>query len=107
MGDVLAPRGRGRAVSARLCRRRARRATGGIGHDIVARTALDRCAGDFARRMRPSSISRAAPWQFAVASGILGWILDAYFFFILIFLLDTLAARFSVSKAAIVWSITV
>jgi SHS family lactate transporter-like MFS transporter len=42
-----------------------------------------------------------------VASGILGWILDAYFFFILIFLLDTLAARFGVSKAAIVWSITV
>jgi len=42
-----------------------------------------------------------------VASGILGWILDAYFFFILIFLLDVLAARFGVSKAAIVWSITV
>ena len=50
---------------------------------------------------------RAPRWQFAVASGILGWILDAYFFFILIFLLDTLAARFGVSKAAIVWSITV
>lgn len=46
-------------------------------------------------------------WRFAVASGILGWILDAYFFFILIFLLDALAARFAVSKAAIVWSITV
>ena len=46
-------------------------------------------------------------WQFAVASGILGWILDAYYFFILIFLLDALAARFGVSKAAIVWSITV
>ena len=42
-----------------------------------------------------------------MASGILGWILDAYFFFILIFLLDVLAARFGVSKAAIVWSITV
>jgi len=50
---------------------------------------------------------RASRWQFAVASGILGWVLDAYFFFILIFLLDTLAARFGVSKAAIVWSITV
>jgi len=24
-------------------------------------------------------------WGFAVASGILGWVLDAYFFFILIF----------------------
>jgi MFS transporter, SHS family, lactate transporter len=42
-----------------------------------------------------------------VASGILGWILDAYFFFILIFLLDALAAHFAVSKSAIVWSITV
>jgi SHS family lactate transporter-like MFS transporter len=46
-------------------------------------------------------------WQFAVASGILGWILDAYFLFILILLLDTLTARFGVSKAAIIWSITV
>lgn len=54
-----------------------------------------------------ATFPRAPRWQFAVASGILGWVLDAYFFFILIFLLDTLAARFGVSKAAIVWSITV
>jgi MFS transporter, SHS family, lactate transporter len=46
-------------------------------------------------------------WGFAVASGILGWILDAYYFFILIFLVDALAAKFGVSKAAIVWSISV
>jgi MFS transporter, SHS family, lactate transporter len=46
-------------------------------------------------------------WGFAVASGILGWILDAYFFFILIFLIDTLAAKFRVSEGAIVWSISV
>jgi len=46
-------------------------------------------------------------WQFAVASGILGWILDAYYFFILVFLVDVLAVNFRVSKAAIVWSITV
>ena len=46
-------------------------------------------------------------WGFAVASGILGWILDAYFFFVLIFLIDTLAAKFGVSKGAIVWSISV
>jgi MFS transporter, SHS family, lactate transporter len=49
----------------------------------------------------------AARWKFAVASGILGWVLDAYYFFILIFLVDALAARFAVSKGAIVWSITV
>ncbi|HEY1647523.1 MAG TPA: MFS transporter [Terracidiphilus sp.] len=46
-------------------------------------------------------------WQYAVASGILGWVLDAYYFFILIFLVDVLAADFHVTKAAIVWSITV
>jgi MFS transporter, SHS family, lactate transporter len=46
-------------------------------------------------------------WQFAVASGILGWILDAYFFFILIFLIGPLAAKFRVSESAIVWSISV
>lgn len=50
---------------------------------------------------------RAARWQFAVATGILGWILDAYYFFVLIFLVDALAAKFAVSKGAIVWSITV
>jgi MFS transporter, SHS family, lactate transporter len=50
--------------------------------------------------------ARAGRWQFAVASGILGWVLDAYYFFILIFLVDALAARFAVSKGAIVWSIT-
>jgi SHS family lactate transporter-like MFS transporter len=37
----------------------------------------------------------------------MGWILDAYYFFILIFLVDALAARFGVGKTAIVWSITV
>jgi SHS family lactate transporter-like MFS transporter len=49
----------------------------------------------------------APRWGFAVASGILGWVLDAYYFFILIFLVDALAARFGVGKSAIVWSITV
>jgi len=51
--------------------------------------------------------ARRTRWQLAVASGILGWILDAYYFFILIFLVDALAAKFAVSKGAIVWSITV
>jgi SHS family lactate transporter-like MFS transporter len=46
-------------------------------------------------------------WQFAVSSGILGWILDAYYFFVLVFLVDVLAGKFHVSKAAIVWSITI
>jgi SHS family lactate transporter-like MFS transporter len=54
-----------------------------------------------------TSLSVQPGWQFAVSSGILGWVLDAYYFFILIFLVDTLARNFHVTKAAIIWSITV
>jgi SHS family lactate transporter-like MFS transporter len=46
-------------------------------------------------------------WGFAVCSGILGWVLDAFTFFILIFVVDAIAQNFHVTKAAIVWSITV
>jgi SHS family lactate transporter-like MFS transporter len=46
-------------------------------------------------------------WGFAVCSGILGWVLDAFTFFILIFVVDALAKNFHVDKAAIIWSITV
>jgi MFS transporter, SHS family, lactate transporter len=49
---------------------------------------------------------RQPRWVFAVSSGILGWILDAYDFFILVFLLDPLAAHFHVGKGAVVGSIT-
>ncbi|MGC1362647.1 MAG: MFS transporter [Silvibacterium sp.] len=45
-------------------------------------------------------------WQFAVGSGILGWVLDAFDFFVVVFLLDTLAARFHVGKADIVYTLT-
>ena len=45
-------------------------------------------------------------WQYGVASGILGWILDAFDFFVVIFLVDTLAANFHTDKKAIVWTIT-
>jgi len=45
-------------------------------------------------------------WQLAVASGILGWILDAFDFFVVIFLFDVLASRFHVSKAAVVYTLT-
>ena len=46
-------------------------------------------------------------WGFAVCSGVLGWVLDAFTFFILIFVVDALALNFHVSKSAIVWSITI
>lgn len=45
-------------------------------------------------------------WQLAVTSGILGWVLDAFDFFVVIFLFDALAARFHVSKADVVYTLT-
>src|SRR5947208_9771715 len=51
----------------------------------------------------PSSRSRS--WH-AVTAGFLGWTLDAFDFFVVVFLVDTLAAQFHVSKANIVFSIT-
>ena len=56
----------------------------------------------------PSSIDDGrAGWRYAVASGILGWVLDAFDFFVVIFLLDTLAPHFGVSKISIVWTISI
>src|ERR1700722_8131579 len=46
-------------------------------------------------------------WCFAVSSGILCWILDAFDFFVLVFLVDVLASNFHVSKGDIVWTITI
>jgi SHS family lactate transporter-like MFS transporter len=45
-------------------------------------------------------------WKFAVAAGILGWVLDAFDFFIMVFLFDTLAGHFQVSKASVVYTLT-
>ena len=42
----------------------------------------------------------------AMGAGFLGWTLDAFDFFVVIFLLDTLAAHFHVSKRDIVLTIT-
>ena len=49
----------------------------------------------------------APRWGFAVSSGILGWILDAFDFFVLVFLVDVLANNFHVRKGDIVWTITI
>jgi SHS family lactate transporter-like MFS transporter len=56
---------------------------------------------------RPSTTAETPGWQYAVGSGILGWVLDAFDFFVVIFLVDTLAANFHVGKAAIVWTISI
>ena len=44
--------------------------------------------------------------SFGVASGVMGWTLDAFDFFVVVFIVDILAARFHVPKSAIVWTIT-
>ncbi len=55
----------------------------------------------------PGEEERDTPgWPFAVAGGIFGWVLDAFDFFVVVFLLNELMARFGVGKAAIVWSLT-
>jgi SHS family lactate transporter-like MFS transporter len=41
-----------------------------------------------------------------VAASFLGWTLDAFDFFVLVFLVDTLAVQFHVVKSAIVWTLT-
>jgi SHS family lactate transporter-like MFS transporter len=50
-------------------------------------------------------LSRADQWH-AVTASFLGWTLDAFDFFVLVFLVDTLAVQFQVTKSAIVWTLT-
>lgn len=52
-----------------------------------------------------TSLSRSDQWH-AVSASFLGWTLDAFDFFVLVFLVDTLAVQFHVTKAAIVWTLT-
>ena len=49
--------------------------------------------------------SRSDQWH-AVTASFLGWTLDAFDFFVVVFLVDTLALHFHVTKAAIVWTMT-
>jgi MFS transporter, SHS family, lactate transporter len=44
-------------------------------------------------------------WGYAVAAGILGWTIDAFDFFVVVFLVDTLATHFVVRKSAIILTI--
>ena len=54
----------------------------------------------------PRTVSKPSDRWHAMSAGFLGWTLDAFDFFVVIFLLDTLSAHFHVSKAAVVGSIT-
>lgn len=49
--------------------------------------------------------SRPGHWH-AVTAGFLGWTLDAFDFFVLVFLVDVLAAQFGVKKGDIVFTMT-
>ena len=53
-----------------------------------------------------SKLARASDRWHAVLAGFLGWTLDAFDFFVVIFLFDALAQHFHVSKADIVLSVT-
>lgn len=57
--------------------------------------------------MLPTNPDQTAnrPWH-AVTAGFLGWTLDAFDFFVVVFLVDTLAGQFHVSKSHIVLTIT-
>ena len=50
-------------------------------------------------------LSRRDQWH-AVIAGYLGWTLDAFDFFVLVFLVDVLAVQFHVTKGAIIWTLT-
>ena len=52
-----------------------------------------------------TSLSRADQWH-AVTASFLGWTLDAFDFFVLVFLVDTLAAQFHVPASKIILTIT-
>lgn len=52
-----------------------------------------------------ASLSRSDQWH-AVTASFLGWTLDAFDFFVLVFLVDTLAAAFHVSTGKIILTIT-
>jgi SHS family lactate transporter-like MFS transporter len=51
------------------------------------------------------SAASSAQWH-AIMAAYLGWTLDAFDFFIVVFMVDTLAHQFNVGKSAIVWTIT-
>ena len=53
----------------------------------------------------PTPVPRRDQWTAVIAS-FLGWTLDAFDFFVLVFLVDTLALQFHVTKSAIIWTLT-
>jgi MFS transporter, SHS family, lactate transporter len=48
----------------------------------------------------------ASQQRHAVSAGFLGWTMDAFDFFVVVFMVGTLAETFKVPKSAIIWSMT-
>jgi MFS transporter, SHS family, lactate transporter len=59
-----------------------------------------------AENLNPSAGTKGSRHWHAVTAGFLGWTLDAFDFFVLVFLVDTLAIQFGVKKSAIVMTMT-
>jgi SHS family lactate transporter-like MFS transporter len=57
------------------------------------------------RTENPDQLSTSDRWH-AVSAGFLGWTLDAFDFFVLVFLVDTLARQFHVSTEKIIFTTT-
>jgi SHS family lactate transporter-like MFS transporter len=55
------------------------------------------------RDLSPATVTPQDRWH-AVTAGFLGWTLDAFDFFVLVFLVDTLAAQFHVSAERIIFT---
>ncbi|HEV7923052.1 MAG TPA: MFS transporter [Thermoanaerobaculia bacterium] len=55
--------------------------------------------------MQPVAAKPAASHH-AVLAGFLGWTLDAFDFFVIVFMFDQLAAEFGVPKKSIIWTVT-
>jgi MFS transporter, SHS family, lactate transporter len=58
---------------------------------------------DASPRLQPSFLGTHS---YAIFACFLGWTLDAFDFFVVVFLIDLLAVKFRVSKSAIIWTLT-
>src|SRR4051794_714912 len=87
--DETKVRTSGRRKDARLPRRDG---------SVISARIVARGSATIPRRMQSNS-------RHAVAAGFLGWTLDAFDFFVIVFLFDRLAAEFSVSKSRIIFTL--
>src|SRR5258706_3760147 len=65
---------------------------------VISAAIVARASATIAGRMQSNS-------RHAVAAGFLGWTLDAFDFFVIVFLFDRLAVEFSVSKSRIIFTL--